>query len=412
MSLKNISIPTLENAAVAVSGGSDSLALTLLLRDSIKDLTALIVDHQVRPESALEAQSVHKQLTGHGIKVQILTLDKSSLYTKNGTTLKGNIQKRARSKRYDILHHWCLENKCKDLFLGHHQGDQEETQLMRLRQNSGLLGMGGIRDKAHFKGINLHRPFLNLSKCDLQNYLHMKNMSWVTDPSNKNEKFERVFWRIYLNENSFPLDKSIDFQKVRQGFEGWVTRFLTEHALQSPLGYLALDYPSFLKLPLEFQCILLSYIFVIYGVGDHPPSSNAILQLIENLSSKQVFPQTLKGCRISLKQKKIVVAREYKLVKKQREKMGMLRLFDQRFLCSGVENTCDYTLHPMGDDNWKNVLEQNPFLKNVKTPRYALWSLPILKKNTEIYLPSCLLDEQENHTFKTFFCTFIGKSPF
>lgn len=415
MSLKDFHAPFIQKAAVAVSGGSDSLALALLLHGYIKDLMALIVDHKLRPESTQEALNVQKQLNIAGIETHILTLNKTSFYDENSATLKGDLQKRARTKRYEVLHKWCLENNCRDLFLGHHHGDQQETILMRFRQNSGLLGMGGIREKAHFKGITLHRPLLAHTKEQLQDYLRTQNMSWITDPSNKNEKFERIFWRHYLEKNDSILKSTQAFQKVRHAFEGWITRFLKQYAIQfssASLGYLSLDHNTFLKLPPAFQIILVSHILVNYGVGDHPPSNDALMKLIEKLTSKHMPPQTLKGCRISLKQGKIMVAREYKRLKETALLSTGPYLFDERFLCHTPDDEKTYTLHPIGEKNWRNIVQQHPFLKEHPAPRYALWSLPLLKKNADIYLPSCLAKHIKNQSIKTFPCTFIGKSPF
>ena len=79
--------------AVAVSGGADSMALTLLLHNwamlNKVDMVALTVDHNLRKESAKEALKVNKWLLKYGIKHNILT------YT--GVVPKSNIEAIARS---------------------------------------------------------------------------------------------------------------------------------------------------------------------------------------------------------------------------------------------------------------------------------------------------------------------------
>ena len=63
--------------AVAVSGGADSLALALLLRDWTAaqegSLTALTVDHGLRPDAAGEARWVGRRLRALGVRHKILT---------------------------------------------------------------------------------------------------------------------------------------------------------------------------------------------------------------------------------------------------------------------------------------------------------------------------------------------------
>src|ERR1700726_2847734 len=67
--------------AVAVSGGPDSLALTILAdrwaRQRGGQLTALTVDHRLRPESAEEARIVGEWLAGRGIAHQVLVWDEA-----------------------------------------------------------------------------------------------------------------------------------------------------------------------------------------------------------------------------------------------------------------------------------------------------------------------------------------------
>ncbi len=60
--------------AVAVSGGADSFALALLLHDWVRPLggrvTALTVDHDMRPEAAAEARFVVRTLKPLGLAQQ------------------------------------------------------------------------------------------------------------------------------------------------------------------------------------------------------------------------------------------------------------------------------------------------------------------------------------------------------
>ena len=84
---------------VAVSGGSDSLALSFLAKIySIKkslDLKYLIVDHKLRKNSTSEAKNVQKKLKKFSINLDILTW--------NGYKPKKNIQSVARNNRYKLL---------------------------------------------------------------------------------------------------------------------------------------------------------------------------------------------------------------------------------------------------------------------------------------------------------------------
>jgi len=113
--------------AVAVSGGPDSLALTILAdrwaRERGGRLAALTVDHQLRSESAEEARLVGGWLAARGIAHHVLVWTN----TKPAT----GIQKAARAARYHLLAEWCRAQGCLHLLTAHHREDQAETSLIR-----------------------------------------------------------------------------------------------------------------------------------------------------------------------------------------------------------------------------------------------------------------------------------------
>src|SRR3990172_5511992 len=91
--------------AVAVSGGGDSLALTVLMQEWIaargRDMLALTVDHQLRPESAQEAAEVRKLLQARGIAHEILPW--------RGDKPLTQVQELAREARYRLLLQACRQ---------------------------------------------------------------------------------------------------------------------------------------------------------------------------------------------------------------------------------------------------------------------------------------------------------------
>jgi tRNA(Ile)-lysidine synthase len=175
--------------AVAVSGGPDSLALTLLLADWLSTrggrLFAITVDHGLRPESAAEAQQVSAWLAGRpGVSHHILEW--------LGPKPKSGVQAAARMARYGLMTDFCRAHGILHLCLGHHLGDQWETYSMRAERGGtehGLSGMSGIRP---WRGVRLLRPLLPVSKGDLTTYLGGRGQPWIEDPSNSNADFERV----------------------------------------------------------------------------------------------------------------------------------------------------------------------------------------------------------------------------
>ena len=87
---------------IAVSGGPDSLALTALAKAYSYDIKSkfyfVLVDHNLRKNSSIEANSVKKLLNRHQIKLNIL---------KNKKKIEKNIQSEARTIRYNLISTFC-----------------------------------------------------------------------------------------------------------------------------------------------------------------------------------------------------------------------------------------------------------------------------------------------------------------
>ncbi len=181
---------------VAVSGGVDSLALTLLahryaLRHGLS-MIALTVDHQLRVDSTVEANAVHALLVEQGIGHRILTWQHDDIPTTK-------IQEEARHHRYRLLWDWCQMNNIQTLLTAHHQGDQVETFFMRLAHRSGLKGLSSMRVQTQTPCGLLIRPLLSITKVRLIETMKSFGIAWHEDPSNENSKFERIRLRHALN---------------------------------------------------------------------------------------------------------------------------------------------------------------------------------------------------------------------
>ena len=174
--------------ATALSGGCDSMALTLLMNDWCKkhsiNLISLIVDHKLRPESTDEANQVKNKMDKLKIDCEILTY--------NGIIPTSNIEEIARNYRYDLIIDFCKNHKINFVATGHNKNEQSETFLLNLIRGSGVYGLCGIPEVIEKDGIKFIRPLLNYSKDDLKNFCKQYNQKWVEDPSNQDDKYLRV----------------------------------------------------------------------------------------------------------------------------------------------------------------------------------------------------------------------------
>ena len=180
--------------AVAVSGGSDSLALMHLLAafaraQKLGPPLVLTVDHGLRPESAKDAKRVAAWAKQAGLKTTILSW--------RGPKPTSGIEAGAREARYRLMGAWLVKKKIGTLFVGHTEDDQAETFLLRLARGSGLDGLSAMQARVSwpvegFERLAVARPLLTFGRQALRDYLTALGQPWVDDPMNEDPGFDRV----------------------------------------------------------------------------------------------------------------------------------------------------------------------------------------------------------------------------
>lgn len=300
-----------ERIAVAVSGGADSLCLTLMLHEYSKkqgiELKALTVDHQIRKESSKEAKEVHKFLKKQGIQHEIL-LNKEKI----GQT---KVEEQARSIRYQLLTDYCKKNNIQTLFVAHQQEDQIETFLSRLARGSSVEGLSAMREKVYRNGVLLVRPFLDISKSEIEKYLSQKNLNWVKDPMNEDESFERVKWRKFLpvlEEKGLPLKNILSSTKrlnrAAQALFWYQETFIKEGVTFYPEGYALVDKDKYFLLPDEIKIKVMDALLKRIGKSDKMIS----LELLERAVLGDIKKMSLASCLIIPHKRGIFISKEPK----------------------------------------------------------------------------------------------------
>lgn len=131
---------------VAISGGSDSTGLLLALQeakaadDDGLRLSAVTVDHALRPESADEARKVAMLCAELGIPHTTRRWD--------GPKPASGLSEASRLARYRLIADVAREIGADLVVSGHTIGDQRETVAMRAARSGGSdnLGLSGMAD--------------------------------------------------------------------------------------------------------------------------------------------------------------------------------------------------------------------------------------------------------------------------
>lgn len=194
---------------VAVSGGVDSVALLHVLYHLAAEWQLALhiahLDHNLRPESAADAQFV-AQLADH----LHLPFHQQQLAPASLAGRGDGIEAAARQARYQFLTAVALAitpaEQTPVIALAHHADDQAETLLLHLVRGSGLPGLGGMRWLSVRRAsdlwpavpvaqgeqpIRLVRPFLGVQRAALLRYVRTHNLAWREDSTNSDQRFAR-----------------------------------------------------------------------------------------------------------------------------------------------------------------------------------------------------------------------------
>ncbi len=302
--------------AVAVSGGGDSMALALLAHDWAKErggrITALTVDHALRPEAAAEAAQVAAWCQERGIAHVVLT--------RSGTAPANGIQAFARAARYALLEDWCRDHVVLHLLLAHQSEDQAETMVMRAASGSGVDGLAGMASVVERDTVRVLRPLLNLSRAQLREYLVARGQAWIEDPSNRNPAFTRVRIRDELTQAKPGLShaeraamaRRYGLERARR--EAAVARWLARFVTLDPAGFATIDPHAFVQ-PAAFGPVApgpkaLGVVLATVSGRHYPPRTERIARLYQELASGLSQDRTLGGCLILRRREKNFICRE------------------------------------------------------------------------------------------------------
>ena len=195
---------------VALSGGADSMCLTYLLHKHRKlwnvEVSAVTIDHGYREGSDQEAMSIGRVVGKWGVDHHIVPLGVANVHDVS------NFEEMARSKRYEIFSDLSQQLGSTDLFMGHNFDDQLETFVQRLRQNSTLFGLSGLKDLARlpvpptgpigtYPPVLIRRPMLAVDKKSIVEYCTENNIPWFEDRTNSDIHLtNRNLYRYMIND--------------------------------------------------------------------------------------------------------------------------------------------------------------------------------------------------------------------
>lgn len=372
--------------AAAVSGGSDSLALGLFLADWVAArggaLHVLSIDHGLRPAARDECAAIVARFAAlPNCTAQVLTW--------TGAKPATGLQQAARVARYRLLGDWCRARGILHLALGHTADDQAETVAMRRAHGSAVEGLAAMPAAAQLDGVRLLRPLLGLAREDLRAWLRAMGESWVEDPSNRAERFERVRQRRDLAETGATphlLREAAKFGATRDVAERAAARFLAEAATLHPEAYATIDMVSWRAAAPDLQTSVLRRLLLAVGGHAYPAAPGAVAELAEAIRAGG--RGTLAGCIVAPRQGRLTICREVGDIRDLPEiGPGWSGSWDHRFALSVSADLAagDLRIRPLGAEGQRQAARAFGLsLKRHPVPEAARAALPALWRGEQV----------------------------
>ncbi|ATV34079.1 tRNA lysidine(34) synthetase TilS [Prevotella intermedia] len=188
---------------VGLSGGADSVALLLILKELGYYVEAAHCNFHLRgKESQRDEEYCINLCKEQDIKLHLIHFQTAEYAEKH----KVSIEMAARTLRYNYFEALRQNIGADAVCVAHHRDDSVETVLLNLLRGTGLRGLMGIRPR----NKHIIRPLLACSKADIEAYLAAKEQAFVTDSSNLVADVKRNKLRLEVVPTLKEINPSFD----------------------------------------------------------------------------------------------------------------------------------------------------------------------------------------------------------
>jgi tRNA(Ile)-lysidine synthase len=380
-----------DSFAIAVSGGSDSIALLLLAKKfankNNKNIIALTVDHKLRENSGIENIKVQELCKSLGI------IHKSFFWDSN--SIESGIEAKAREARYELMTQFCVINNIKCLLVGHTLDDRIENFFIRLSRGSGIHGLSS-NNIMYFNNIAILRPLSNIAKQELIDFLSIEKIDFSTDESNLNPKYSQrneIRYKLESFLDSNFIDK-VQYKKriitslnlLDQAYEIIKTQFndfLSKKVIISSYGFAVIKHADISTINHHILFYILSHLLTIIGGNLFTPKAYKIDNLIKIITLGVPNHTTLHNCCVLIRDNQIIIYKEQNRTKYFCT-MEKKILVDKRFLME-IEGKIDnsYVVTNFTSEDFYKIKKDFNFqyfiAKDLIGIKNILFTLPVLK---------------------------------
>ena len=371
--------------ALAISGGSDSIALLFLsskwAKKNLIRLVVFSVDHKLRKESSDEIEFV---------KSTTLALGHEFVeFTWNHDNSKSALQERARSARYTMMSSKCQELGINSLLTAHHYDDFLENYLMRKKKKSGVLGLSNSYS-TFYNNIQVLRPLFNVKKTTLVDYLKISSIKWMEDKSNSLDFYERNRVRKYIlllsKEDKTSLENEVNNADANaKKLNNQFIKAIAENIEFNNLGFAFIDLDLYRKLDYEIAVYLINFALTSISGKTDTPRYRSTKKLIDKIRDRDSFDCSLHECILRKVNNKILIFREKNAISDYSVSLKNDVIWDNRFKFN-IDNEFANEELKICQLDMKNYIEikdkldfQNLSKLSMNNHKDILFTLPVIK---------------------------------
>ena len=383
-------LPRFDRLIAAVSGGSDSMALLVLIaewrarRGNTGPLISVAtVDHGLRDASAAEAAFVAEQCAR-------LDLAHATLNW-TGTKPARGLAQAARNARYALLEAHALSlarTGTGAVLTAHTEDDQAETFVMRLKRGAGVDGLAAIprqRALSTESQLALVRPLLGIAKTRLIATLQVRGVPWCEDPTNTATCYERVRVREALVafknaglESAAIATSARRMTAAREALDFATGAFAATLTLSyNSEVFASFDAQAFARGPQLLRERVIGQLIRRFGGATPPPELSEIESLVAHVQNQTKLATTLGGAVVSAGPRTVRVWREAGRLDAAECVLepGVPLLWDNRFWVM-IDAACAarVCVKPLGSEGYRAISAELRVTKDA--PAKAVHTLP------------------------------------
>jgi tRNA(Ile)-lysidine synthetase-like protein len=171
-------VKDMSDVVVSLSGGPDSMVVTLILKAMGYNIIACHINYGNREEANLEQRFVERECNEYGIVLETRIITEAT----RGSMSRTEYEKMTSEIRFSFYHEMLNKYDAHSVVYGHHRGDMFENILTNsMIRGRSMLDLVVIKPIKIKNNVPIWRPMLSHYKRDIFDYAHKNNVPYLKD---------------------------------------------------------------------------------------------------------------------------------------------------------------------------------------------------------------------------------------